>query len=155
MTTFTYRSYSLLFYGPYPRLMYSPKINLDLAENYPDGWQSASGRPKAARHQQQVSHCGTSFWYLLLEVLRIRIRIQSICFWSSWIRIRIHKSDVWIRILLSSCKNSRKTLILTICDSFWLLSLKNDVKVPIKSNVQKNFFFKLVFCWHLEGEWWK
>jgi hypothetical protein len=46
-----------------------------------------------------------------------------------------------------------KTLIPTV---LWLLldflSLKNDVNVPSKSNKQKNFFFKLVFCWHLEGQ---
>jgi hypothetical protein len=37
---------------------------------------------------------------------------RSTCFWASWIRIRIHLSEVWIqirlRILLSSCKNSKK-----------------------------------------------
>jgi hypothetical protein len=35
---------------------------------------------------------------------------------------------------------------------FDFLSLKNDIKVPSKSNLQKTFFFKLVFCWHLEGQ---
>jgi hypothetical protein len=30
----------------------------------------------------------------------------STCFWASWIRIQIHKSEVWIRILLSLSKNS-------------------------------------------------
>jgi hypothetical protein len=34
---------------------------------------------------------------------------------------------------------------------FYFLSLKNYVKVLSKSNIQKNFFCKLVFCWHLEG----
>jgi hypothetical protein len=40
----------------------------------------------------------------------------SICFWASWIWIRICKSEVririqlWIRILLSSSKNSKKSL---------------------------------------------
>jgi hypothetical protein len=34
----------------------------------------------------------------------------STCFWASWIRIRIHRSEVWIRILLLSCKNSKKNL---------------------------------------------
>ncbi len=48
----------------------------------------------------------------------------SACFWASW-----------IQILLSSCKNSKKTL-----DSYYFvtlfdfLSLKNDVNVPSKSN---------------------
>jgi hypothetical protein len=32
-----------------------------------------------------------------------------------------------------------------------LLSLKNDVNVRSKSNMQKNFF-KLLFCWRLEGQ---
>jgi hypothetical protein len=65
----------------------------------------------------------------------------STCFWASWIRIRLHQSEVWIRIrlrilvLLSSCKNSKKNL-----DSYFfvtlfeLLSLKNYVNVPSKSN---------------------
>ncbi len=37
----------------------------------------------------------------------------SVCFWASWIRIQIHKSEVWIRIriLLSSSKKSKKTLV--------------------------------------------
>ncbi len=47
-----------------------------------------------------------------------------------------------------------KTLINTV---LWLLfdflSLKNDVKVPSKSTMQKNFWKKIVFCWYLEGQW--
>jgi hypothetical protein len=38
---------------------------------------------------------------------------------------------------------------------FDFLLLKNDVKEPSKNNMQKNFFFKFVFCWHLDGQWWK
>ncbi len=34
---------------------------------------------------------------------------------------------------------------------FDFLSLKNYVKVPAKSNMQENFF-KIRFCWHLEGQ---
>jgi hypothetical protein len=37
-------------------------------------------------------------------------------------------------------KRVRKTLIPTVCDSFRLLSLKNDVNVPSESNKQNNFF---------------
>ncbi len=37
-------------------------------------------------------------------------------------------------------KRVRKTLIPTVCDFFRLLSLKNDVNVPSKSNKQNNFF---------------
>jgi hypothetical protein len=72
----------------------------------------------------------------------------STCFWAS--RIRIHLSEVWIRnrlrILLSSCKNSKKNL-----DSYYFvtlfdfLSLKNYVNVPSDSNKQKNVFKKIVF----------
>jgi hypothetical protein len=51
---------------------------------------------------------------------------------------RIRASGIRIRILLSSCKNSKKNL-----DSYYFvtlfdfLSLKNDVIVPSKSNKQK------------------
>jgi hypothetical protein len=64
----------------------------------------------------------------------------STCFWASRIRIRIHWSEVWIRIriLLSSRKNRKKNLdsyyFVTIFD---ILFLKNDVNVPSKSNMQK------------------
>jgi hypothetical protein len=70
----------------------------------------------------------------------------STCFWASRIQIRIHLSEVWIRILLwirivlSSCKNSKKSL-----DSYYFvtlfdfLSLKNYVNVASKSNKQKKF----------------
>ncbi len=51
---------------------------------------------------------------------------------------------MWIRILLSSCKIARKTLILTV---FWLLldflSLKNDVKDLQKVISRKTLFKKL------------
>ncbi len=52
-----------------------------------------------------------------------------------------HRYGSRIRILLSSSKIVGKTLITTV---LWLLfdvlSLKNDVNVPSKSNKQKNFF---------------
>jgi hypothetical protein len=64
--------------------------------------------------------------------------VGAVCFWASWIRIRIHYYEVWIQILLPSSKIVRKTLIPTV---FWLLydfsSLKNDVNVASKSNKQK------------------
>jgi len=69
----------------------------------------------------------------------------SICFWAPWIQIRIPLSEVRIRIriLLSSSKNCKKTLILIV---FWLLydflSLKNYVNVPPKSNTQKKLEIK-------------
>ncbi len=36
---------------------------------------------------------------------------------------------------------------------FDFLSLKNDVNVPSKVISRKNCVKKLVFCWHLEGQW--
>jgi hypothetical protein len=35
---------------------------------------------------------------------------------------------------------------------FDFLSWKNDVNVPSKSNMLKNIFKNLIFCWHLEGQ---
>jgi hypothetical protein len=47
----------------------------------------------------------------------------------------------------------RKTLIPTaLLLLFDFLSLKNDVNVPPKSNMKKNFFFIFVFGWPLEGQ---
>jgi hypothetical protein len=71
----------------------------------------------------------------------------STCFWAS--RIRIHLSEVWIRIriLLSSCKNRKKNL-----DSYYFvtlfdfLSLENYVNVPSNSNKQKKCLNKNCFC---------
>ncbi len=54
----------------------------------------------------------------------------SICFWASWISIRIRMLKVRIRILPSSSKNSKKTMISTFLlgDFFQhFLSLKNYV----------------------------
>jgi hypothetical protein len=52
------------------------------------------------------------------------------------------------RILLSSSKNSKKTLdSYCFVISFWLFVFekwKNDVNVPSKSNKQKNFFIGLL-----------
>jgi hypothetical protein len=46
----------------------------------------------------------------------------------------------------------RKTLISTVfLLLFDFLSLKNDVNVPSKTNMQENFVKKFVFCWRLEG----
>ncbi len=66
----------------------------------------------------------------------------STCFWVSWIRIRIHQSEVWIRIriwiLLSPSKISKKNFY-SYCfvTSFWLFLFENDAHVPSKSNKQK------------------
>jgi hypothetical protein len=72
---------------------------------------------------------------------------------NMWIRW-IHMSELWIRILLwiririllSSCKNSKKNL-----DSYYFvtlfdfLCLKNDVNVASKSKKQKKFCKKICF----------
>ncbi len=54
----------------------------------------------------------------------------STCFWASW-----------IRILLSSCKNSKNNLdayyFVTLLSLFYFLSLKNDVNIASKSDKQK------------------
>ncbi len=82
--------------------------------------------------------------FLLKSVLRIRIRIRRIrIFLGSWIRIQIHKSEVWIRILLSPSKKKEKPWLLLLLFDF--LSLKNDLNVPSKSYQQKNFFNKILF----------
>ncbi len=54
--------------------------------------------------------------------------------------------------LLSHAKIVRKTLIPTIL-WFFLTFYLNYVNVPSKSNKQKKCFKKIVFCWHLEGQW--
>ncbi len=48
-------------------------------------------------------------------------------------------------------KLGRKTWIPTVT-SFGLFIFKNHVNVLSKSNKQKNFFFKLVFCSHHAGQ---
>ncbi len=80
----------------------------------------------------------------------------STCFWASLIRIRIHLSEVWIRIrillwiririLLSWSKCSKKNLdFYCLWLLFDFLSFKNDVKVPSKSNLKENLFLNLFF----------
>jgi hypothetical protein len=81
-----------------------------------------------------------------LAVLRIRIRIHMF--------LGLLDPDPYrIRILLLSCKNSKKNLdscyFVTPSD---FLSLKNDVNVALKSNKQTKLCEKFVFCWHLEGQ---
>ncbi len=88
--------------------------------------------------------------------------------WELWIRIRIrmllglpdqdHHYFVWIRIriLSSTSKSLRKTLISTI---WWLLfdflSMEADQNVSSKSNKQKNFKKKTYFCWYLAPATWE
>ncbi len=85
-----------------------------------------------------------------ISVLRIRIH-RTTCFWASWIRIRIHQSQVWIR--LSPGKKSKKNLdSYCFVISFWLFIFENDVhvraSVPYR-NKQKKLLKKFVFSWHL------
>ncbi len=77
----------------------------------------------------------------------------STCFWASWIRIRI---------LLSLSKYSKETLLSLSKYSkenldffYYFLTLKNDEKVPSKSNMQGNFKKKFNYCWHIEVQWCK
>ncbi len=54
-----------------------------------------------------------------------------------------------IRILLSSSKNSKKNLdSYCFVTSFWLFIFAIWCKCTFKKN-----FFKLAFCWRLEGQW--
>jgi hypothetical protein len=53
--------------------------------------------------------------------------VGSICFWASWIRIRILQSEVWIRIRIL------------------LLSSKNDNDINVPSNKQKTLYKNLFF----------
>jgi hypothetical protein len=48
----------------------------------------------------------------------------------------------------NSKKNLNSYYFVTLFD---FLSLKKDVNVSTKSNKQKKYNKKLVFCWHLEG----
>jgi hypothetical protein len=73
--------------------------------------------------------------------------VKSFLFLPPVLRIRIHESEIriWFRlrigILLSSCKNSKKSIdSYCFVTSFDFLSLKIDVNMPSKSNKQKNFF---------------
>ncbi len=83
-------------------------------------------------------------------MLRIRIRIRN---HRIYVFLGLLDPDPLIRGMDLDAgsfyhwgKIVRKTLISTV---LWLLfdflPLKNDVKVPSKSNMQKNFFLKLVF----------
>ncbi len=69
----------------------------------------------------------------------------STCFWAS--RNRIHLSEVWIRIriLLSSCKNSKKTLIPTILWLFLTFSFEKWCKCTFKKYKQKKLCEKTSF----------
>jgi hypothetical protein len=55
-------------------------------------------------------------------------------------------------------KNNKKNLVFyCFVTSFWFFIFKKWCKcsnVVAKSKLKKNFF-KLVFCWRLEGQWWK
>jgi hypothetical protein len=73
------------------------------------GWSSPPGSPRppcwdspALRHT-----CSTAI-FILANEQRSGSGSGSTCFWAS--RIRIHWSDIWIRILLLSSKNSKKNL---------------------------------------------
>jgi hypothetical protein len=52
-------------------------------------------------------------------------------------------------IMLKNKKNLESYYFVTLFD---FIFLKNNVNLPSKSNKQKNFVKKLVFCWHREGQ---
>ncbi len=96
-----------------------------------------------------------TFLFLVFQALRQRCgsgspsgSVGSICFWASRIRIRIINQRYGSGSFYHHAKIVRKTLIPTV---LWLLndllSLKNDVNVPSKSNKQKNY------CGRLEDHW--
>ncbi len=95
-----------------------------------NGYYTVQGKiPGSLAYQKKTVFVDTG---ILLQDTVMMHKVLAV-FW-----IRIHKSEVWIRIriLRSSNKNrKKKTLIPT--DSFFL-SLKNDVNVPSKANQQKN-----------------
>ncbi len=86
--------------------------------------------------------------------IRIRVRIWIHVFGpprsESESTIQRYGSGSGSGFFYHQAKLVRKPLISTV---LWLLlnflSLKNDVNVLSKSNEQKNFLFKLVFCWCL------
>ena len=72
--------------------------------------------------------------------------VGTICFWASWIRIRISNLYVRIRILPPTSKKFKKNLdfyCLWLLNDF--LSLKNDVNVPSERNKHKNLREKKLF----------
>ncbi len=81
--------------------------------------------------------------------------VGFICFWVSWIRIRICHYFYGSGSFYQQAKKLGKILISTI---FLLLldflSLKTNVNVPSKGNTQKRpWEKKLTFCWHLVRHW--
>ncbi len=88
--------------------------------------------------------------------IRIRIRIHRI---HMFLGLPDPDPDPLVRAMdpdpdpSTTMKNSRKNLVsYYFVTPFDFLSLKNDVNVPSKSNKQKKFLKKIVFCWHLEGQ---
>ncbi len=64
---------------------------------------------------------------------------------------RIHMFSGFLDPDPSITKHKSKKSLDSYCfeTSFWLFIFENDVQGPSKSNKQKNFFKKLVFCWYL------
>jgi hypothetical protein len=107
----------------------------------PENWSEES---------QLVVYLG---WLSYIPVFRIRIRIRIHMFWTSWIRNHLSEVWIWIRILLSSSKNSKKNLdFYRFVTYFGLYIFEKLCKCTFKNNKQKNFIKKLVFCWPLEGQ---
>ncbi len=137
-------------------------IRVDLTADGGKTWTSADSLVQdTARHPR---HWGWTLWkvrYLLHPWWRLRIRMDLRFYWQfcgsgsvgSILGLPDPYPDPLDRYGSGSfhhkAKIVRKILIPTVLWHLYdFLSLKNDLKVPSKSNKQKNFF-----CWHLEDHW--
>ncbi len=91
-------------------------------------------------------YAGSLTVWVTLSTRRLKVTIEksfnqccgsgSTCFWAS--RIRIHQSELWIRIRFrifhSSCKNCKKNLdsYYFVTDSFWLFIFEKWCKCTFK-----------------------
>ncbi len=78
--------------------------------------------------------------------------VGSVCFWASWIRIRIRNLFVRIRILPSTSKKINNLDFLLFCDFFMTYYLRNMVWMYLQKWVSIKTWRKIIiFCCHLEG----
>ncbi len=68
---------------------------------------------------------------------------RSTCFWAS--RIRIHESEVWIRMLLSAGINSKKTWYLLFWDFFLTFYLWKLIYVYRQKVISRKTFLEICF----------
>ncbi len=79
----------------------------------------------------------------------------------SVLRIRIHRIHVFLGLLDPEPdpsiikQNSKKNLdFYCFVASFWLFTFEKWCKSTFNKLYAEKLFFKLVFYWHLEGQWW-